>query len=166
MVSQKLPEQLDTRVGDRGAQLSGGQKQRIAIAVSAYPNTHQGRFVIYFHKYKRERERERERERDSFFLSVYDSNGCFRRGALCYAIQRALIRNPKIVLLDEATSALDVKSEKVVQDALDAAAEGRTTIVIAHRLSTVRNCDSIAVVDNGKIIERGTHEDLISQKGR
>ena len=87
-------------------------------------------------------------------------------GGLCYATQRALIRNPKIVLLDEATSALDVKSEKVVQDALNAAAEGRTTIVIAHRLSTVRNCDSIAVVDSGKIVERGAHEELISQKGR
>ncbi|XP_078170187.1 ABC transporter B family member 4-like [Carex rostrata] len=101
----KLPDGLDTMVGQRGAQLSGGQKQRIAIA-------------------------------------------------------RAILKNPKILLLDEATSALDVESERIVQEALDKIMVERTTLVVAHRLSTVRNADRISVVHEGKIVEQGPHDEL------
>lgn len=79
------------------------------------------------------------------------------------AISRAIVKNPSILLLDEATSALDAESEKSVQDALDRVMVGRTTVIVAHRLSTIRNADIIAVVNSGKIVETGSHEELISK---
>ncbi|KAJ0449776.1 putative ABC-type xenobiotic transporter [Helianthus annuus] len=96
----KLPQGLDTMVGEHGIQLSGGQKQRVAIA-------------------------------------------------------RAILKDPRILLLDEATSALDAESERVVQEALDRIMVNRTTVIVAHRLSTVRNADMIAVIHRGKMIEQG-----------
>ncbi|KAJ0615182.1 putative Type I protein exporter [Helianthus annuus] len=81
------------------------------------------------------------------------------------AIARAMLRNPKILLLDEATSALDSGSESIVQEALDRLMVGRTTVVVAHRLSNIRNVDSIAVIQQGQIVETGTHEELISKPG-
>ncbi|RRT37206.1 hypothetical protein B296_00048068 [Ensete ventricosum] len=80
------------------------------------------------------------------------------------AIARAIVKEPKILLLDEATSALDAESERVVQDALDRVMVNRTTVVVAHRLSTIKGADLIAVVKNGMIIEKGKHETLINIK--
>jgi ATP-binding cassette subfamily B protein len=82
------------------------------------------------------------------------------------AIARTILRNPPILLLDEATSALDVETERAVQEALEGLAEGRTTVTIAHRLSTVRDADQILVLDRGAIVERGTHEELLQLGGR
>jgi ABC-type multidrug transport system fused ATPase/permease subunit len=82
------------------------------------------------------------------------------------AIARTILRNPPVLVLDEATSALDVQTERAVGDALERLAEGRTTIVIAHRLSTVRDADQIAVLDAGSVVERGTHEELLAAGGR
>ena len=82
------------------------------------------------------------------------------------AIARAMIKSTPIVILDEATSALDNKSEAIVQKALDNLIKNKTVFVIAHRLSTIRNADAIMVLENGEIIERGTHEQLLAMKGR
>ena len=82
------------------------------------------------------------------------------------AIARTILRNPPVLVLDEATSALDSETERAVQEALDRLAEGRTTIAIAHRLSTVRDADEIVVLDRGTIAERGTHEELLAAGGR
>ena len=106
----RLPEGLQTPVGERGVTLSGGQRQRIAIA-------------------------------------------------------RAILREAPLLLLDEATSSLDAESEQLVQQALDRLMQGRTTLVIAHRLATVLKCDRILVMDQGRIVEEGTHESLVAKGG-
>jgi ATP-binding cassette subfamily B (MDR/TAP) protein 1 len=81
------------------------------------------------------------------------------------AIARAIVKDPKILLLDEATSALDAESERVVQDALDRVMVNRTTVIVAHRLSTIQGADVIAVVKDGRIIEKGRHDTLVSVEG-
>lgn len=81
------------------------------------------------------------------------------------AIARAAVADPPVMILDEATSSIDTRTEQIVQRGMDALMEGRTVFVIAHRLSTVRNADQILVLDQGKIKERGTHRQLLEQKG-
>ena len=82
------------------------------------------------------------------------------------AIARALVTNPRILILDEATSALDAESEEIIQNNLKAITAGRTVLIIAHRLSAVRQCDSLIVLEAGRIIERGDHEELLTAGGR
>jgi ATP-binding cassette, subfamily B, bacterial len=82
------------------------------------------------------------------------------------AIARTILRDPPVLIFDEATSALDTRTERAVQDAIDALSEGRTTITIAHRLSTVRDADQIVVLDGGRVAESGTHEELLAAGGR
>lgn len=82
------------------------------------------------------------------------------------AIARVFLRNPRLLILDEATSALDSESEELVQDALEHLMKNRTSIVIAHRLSTIVNADKIIVMDAGKMVEAGTHEELLKKDGR
>jgi ATP-binding cassette subfamily B protein len=82
------------------------------------------------------------------------------------AIARTVLRNPPVLVLDEATSALDTETERAVQHALDDLARGRTTIAIAHRISTIRYADQILVLDAGRIVERGTHDELVELGGR
>jgi ATP-binding cassette subfamily B protein len=105
-----VPDQYETRVGERGLKLSGGEKQRVAIA-------------------------------------------------------RAILKNPRILIFDEATSALDSATEQAIQGELDRIARGHTTLVIAHRLSTVMDADQILVLEGGRIVERGTHRELLEAGG-
>ena len=109
-VIEKLPDGLDTKVGEHGAKLSGGQRQRISIA-------------------------------------------------------RAIIRNPRVIIFDEATSALDSVTESEIQKAIENLTKDRTTFIVAHRLSTIKNADKIAVVDNGRCVEYGTYDELMAKKG-
>jgi subfamily B ATP-binding cassette protein MsbA len=107
---ERLPQGLDTPVGQRGVRLSEGQRQRIAIA-------------------------------------------------------RALLRDPRILILDEPTSALDARSEHLLQAGLENLVRGRTTFVVAHRLSTVRRADRILAIDGGRVVEQGTHAELLARDG-
>ncbi|MFT5291502.1 MAG: ABC-type multidrug transport system fused ATPase/permease subunit, partial [Planctomycetota bacterium] len=109
--TERLPDGLDTIIGERGVKLSGGQRQRVTIA-------------------------------------------------------RALLAAPRILLLDEATSSLDTESESYIQSSLEELLKGRTTFVIAHRLSTIQRADLILVIEDGCIIERGRHAELMAKEGR
>ena len=81
------------------------------------------------------------------------------------AISRALINNPRLLIFDEATSALDYESEKIIQQNMQAIKQGRTTVIIAHRLATIKDCDLILVLDKGRLVESGSHEQLLTQNG-
>ena len=82
------------------------------------------------------------------------------------AIARAAVADPPVLILDEATSSIDTRTERIIHESMDRLMHGRTTFVIAHRLSTVRNSDCIMVLEQGRIIERGTHDQLIEEKGK
>ncbi len=109
--TERMPNGLDTVIGERGVKLSGGQRQRVTIA-------------------------------------------------------RAILAKPRILLLDEATSSLDSESESFIQDSLEELLEARTTFVIAHRLSTIQRADLILVIEQGEIVERGRHDELMELGGR
>lgn len=95
-----------------------------------------------------------------------DGSGLSQGQRQLLSIARAAVADPPVMILDEATSSIDTRTEKLVQKGMDALMDGRTVLVIAHRLSTIQNSEAIMVLDNGRIIERGSHDDLIGQKGR
>ncbi|HEU4786622.1 MAG TPA: ATP-binding cassette domain-containing protein, partial [Gemmatimonadaceae bacterium] len=107
---ERMPDGLDTRVGERGVKLSGGQRQRLAIA-------------------------------------------------------RVFLKNPAVVVLDEATSSLDTESERAIEAAMADLLRGRSTLIIAHRLSTVRRADRVIALEHGHILEQGTHDELLEENG-
>lgn len=104
--------------------------------------------------------------KDGYYTVITGAGGELSEGQMqLLSIARAEIYNPPVMILDEATSSIDSRTEKIVQEGMDEIMKGRTTFVIAHRLSTIMNSDVIIVLENGEIIERGDHEDLLEQKG-
>ncbi|KAI8430778.1 hypothetical protein MSG28_000940 [Choristoneura fumiferana] len=154
-----LPQGYDTNLGSSGAQLSGGQKQRVCIARALIRSPR----LLLLDEATSALDANSERGCDTNLGSSGAQLSGGQKQRVCIA--RALIRSPRLLLLDEATSALDANSERAVTEALEKAAKGRTCITIAHRLSTIKDADVICVVDKGKIIEKGTHQELLSMKG-
>lgn len=104
---------------------------------------------------------------DGYNTMITDDGGDLSQGQRqLLSIARAAVANPPVLILDEATSSIDTRTEIMVQQGMDVLMKGRTVFVIAHRLSTVQNADVIMLIDNGRIIERGNHEELIKEKGR
>jgi len=159
---ERFEKKYDTIVGERGVKLSGGQRQRVAFAK---PNAtdeevravsriaHCDEFIERF-----------EKKYDTIVgeRGVKLSGGQRQR----VAIARAILADPRILILDEATSSLDSESEALIRDGLRSLRRGRTTFVIAHRLSTIESADQILVMEEGRIIERGTHRELLAANGR
>lgn len=161
-------------------QISLVSQEPTLFGTSIFENIRHGLIGTKFENEKEERQRELVIEAAKManahdFISAlpegYETNVGERASLLSggqkqrIAIARAMVSDPKILLLDEATSALDTKSEGVVQAALEVAAEGRTTITIAHRLSTIKDADNIVVMTEGRIVEQGTHNDLLAKQG-
>lgn len=104
---------------------------------------------------------------DGYYTMLTGDGGNLSQGQRqLLAIARAAVADPPVLILDEATSSIDTRTEKLVQEGMDRLMKGRTTFVIAHRLSTVRNSDCIMVLEQGRIIERGTHDQLIEERGK
>ncbi|MDI9513718.1 MAG: ATP-binding cassette domain-containing protein [Bacillota bacterium] len=183
---QEFEKGYDTIVGERGVTLSGGQRQRIAIARTIARDVP---ILIFDDSLSavdtetdaqiRKALKERRKNTTTIIIShrittlseadqilVLDRGSRLSTGQKqLVSFARAILSDPGMFILDEATSSVDTETEHLIQDALNKALEGRTSFIIAHRLSTIRSADRILVIDNGRIIEEGTHRQLIRRKG-